>query len=89
MEGTSLLSLPEGMRIEQIQMTENGLVIVVVANHHHRSIAIITGSCVMLLVQAARSSFSSPFAHSPAERVTVPGKSSRSGSQTLWSRGPG
>lgn len=31
MEGTSLLSLPEGMRIEQIQMTENGLVIVVVA----------------------------------------------------------
>ncbi len=31
MEGTSLLSLPEGMRIEQIQITENGLVIMVVA----------------------------------------------------------
>jgi transposase len=31
MEGTSLLSLPEGMRIEQIQITENGLVIAVVA----------------------------------------------------------
>src|SRR5712692_11194819 len=31
MEGTSLLSLPEGMQIEQIQITENGLVIAVVA----------------------------------------------------------
>jgi transposase len=31
MEETSLLSLPEGTRIEQIQITENGLVIVVVA----------------------------------------------------------
>jgi transposase len=31
MEETTLLSLPEGMRIEQIQITENGLVIVVVA----------------------------------------------------------
>ncbi len=31
MEETSLLSLPEGMRIEQIQITENGLVIEVVA----------------------------------------------------------
>lgn len=27
MEETSLLFLPEGMRIEQIQLTENGLVI--------------------------------------------------------------
>src|SRR5258708_36433958 len=33
MEGTSLLSLPEGMLIEQIQITENGLVIVLVATH--------------------------------------------------------
>ena len=31
MEGTSLLSLPEGMLIEQIQLTENGLMIEVVA----------------------------------------------------------
>src|SRR5258707_14984308 len=31
MEGTSLLSLPEGMQIEQIQITENGLIIAVVA----------------------------------------------------------
>src|SRR5947209_7109832 len=31
MEGTSLLSLPEGMQIEQIQITENGLVIEVTA----------------------------------------------------------
>src|SRR2546426_7857054 len=31
MEGTSLLSLPEGMLIEEIQITENGLVIEVVA----------------------------------------------------------
>jgi transposase len=31
MEGTKLLSLPEGMLIEQIQITENGLVITVVA----------------------------------------------------------
>jgi transposase len=31
MEATSLLSLPEGMQIEQIQITENGLVIEVVA----------------------------------------------------------
>ncbi len=31
MEGTSLLFLPEGMRMEQIQITENGLVITVVA----------------------------------------------------------
>ncbi len=30
MEGTKLLSLPEGMLIEQVQMTENGLVITVV-----------------------------------------------------------
>jgi hypothetical protein len=27
MEATSLLSLPEGIQIEQIQITENGLVI--------------------------------------------------------------
>jgi transposase len=33
MEGTSLLSLPEGMLIEQIQITENGLVIALVAIH--------------------------------------------------------
>ncbi len=33
MEGTSLLSLPEGMLIEQIQITENGLVIALVATH--------------------------------------------------------
>ncbi len=33
MEETSLLSLPEGMLIEQIQITENGLVIVLVATH--------------------------------------------------------
>ena len=31
MDETSLLDLPEGMRIEQIQITENGLVIQVVA----------------------------------------------------------
>ena len=31
MEGTSLLALPEGMQIEQIQITENGLVIQVAA----------------------------------------------------------
>jgi transposase len=31
MEATSLLSLPEGMLIEQIQITENGLIITVVA----------------------------------------------------------
>jgi transposase len=31
MEGTSLLSLPEGMQIEQIQITENGLVVEVTA----------------------------------------------------------
>ena len=33
MEETSLLSLPEGMLIEQIQITENGLVIALVATH--------------------------------------------------------
>jgi transposase len=33
MEGTPLLSLPEGMLVEQIQITENGLVIAVVATH--------------------------------------------------------
>ncbi len=31
MEGTALLQLPEGMLIDQIQITENGLVIEVVA----------------------------------------------------------
>lgn len=31
MEGTTLLQLPEGMKIEQIQITENGLVIEIVA----------------------------------------------------------
>jgi hypothetical protein len=31
MEGTSLLSLPEGMLVEQIQITENGIIIEVVA----------------------------------------------------------
>jgi transposase len=31
MEGTALLQLPDGMQIEQIQITENGLVIEVVA----------------------------------------------------------
>ena len=33
MEGTALLQLPEGMRLDQIQITENGLVIEVVATH--------------------------------------------------------
>ena len=33
MEQTPLLPLPEGMRISQIQITENGLVIAVVATH--------------------------------------------------------
>ncbi len=33
MEGTSLLQLPEGMLIEQIHITENGVVIEVVATH--------------------------------------------------------
>ena len=33
MEETSLLSLPEGMHVEQIQITEQGLVIVVEASH--------------------------------------------------------
>jgi len=33
MEGTPLLSLPEGMLIEPIQITENGLIITVVATH--------------------------------------------------------
>ena len=33
MEGTSLLSLPEGMRVEHIQITEHGLVIEVVTVH--------------------------------------------------------
>src|SRR2546425_13085397 len=31
MEGASLLALPEGMQIEQIQITENGLVIQIAA----------------------------------------------------------
>src|SRR6266702_5697521 len=33
MEGTSWLSLPEGMQVSQIHITENGLVITVVATH--------------------------------------------------------
>jgi hypothetical protein len=33
MEGAALLQLPEGMRLDQIQITENGLVIEVVATH--------------------------------------------------------
>jgi transposase len=33
MEGTSLLALPEGMQIDQMQITENGLIIAVVATH--------------------------------------------------------
>jgi transposase len=33
MEGTPLLPLPEGMRISQIQITENGLVIAIDATH--------------------------------------------------------
>ncbi len=33
MDGTSLLSLPEGMRVEHIQITELGFVIEVVAVH--------------------------------------------------------
>src|SRR6266568_1338096 len=33
MEETALLQLPEGMRLDQIQITENGLVIEVVATH--------------------------------------------------------
>jgi hypothetical protein len=31
MEGASLLALPEGMQIEEIQITENGLVIQIAA----------------------------------------------------------
>ena len=33
MEGTSLLALPEGMQIDQIQITANGLIIAVVATY--------------------------------------------------------
>jgi transposase len=44
MEETSLLSLPEGMRVEHIQITEHGLVIEVVAVH--------STSCCPLCAQA-------------------------------------
>ena len=33
MEGTSLLALPEGMQIDQMQITGEGLIITVVATH--------------------------------------------------------
>lgn len=33
MEGTPLLSLPQGMLIDQIQITETGLAITVIATH--------------------------------------------------------
>jgi transposase len=33
MEGTALLQLPEGMRLDQIQISENGLVIEVIATY--------------------------------------------------------
>ncbi len=33
MEGTPLLSLPEGMLIDQVQITETGLLIAVIARH--------------------------------------------------------
>jgi transposase len=47
MEETSLLSLPEGMRVEHIQITEHGLVIEVVAVH--------STSCCPLCAQASDS----------------------------------
>ncbi len=33
MEGTPFLPLPEGMLIDQVQMTENGLCVAVIATH--------------------------------------------------------
>jgi hypothetical protein len=67
MEGSALLQLPEEMLIDQIHITENGLVIgslpplsrrVVrcVLNHPHRSIATIAEPCEMCPVQAVASS---------------------------------
>jgi hypothetical protein len=67
MEGTALFQLPEGMQVDQIPITENGLMIEVVAtllhrvvqsalNLHRRSIATIAGPCVMSPVRAVMSS---------------------------------
>ena len=66
MEGTSLLSLPEGMLVEHIQTTEDGLVIEVVTVHPTSCCPLcaetsdppfrvtIAAFCEMLLAQDAR-----------------------------------
>ena len=59
MEETSLLYLPEGMLIEQIQISSSRAlpplphhVVRSVPNRHRRSIVTIVGSCVMSRAQA-------------------------------------
>jgi len=39
MEATSLFALPEGMVVDQIQLTENGLLIEVMATSQYTSVA--------------------------------------------------
>ena len=100
MEGSALLQLPEGMLIDQIHITENGLVIEVVATH--------PTSCCPLCSQRS-SSIQSHYrrvlrdAPCAGRRVQLfltvrkfycrnarmsSAKSLPSGSRPLWSRGP-
>jgi len=101
MEGTTLLALSEGMQIEQIQLTENGLVIQVAATT--------PTSCCPLCAEISSSIHShyqrtlrdAPCAGQRVQllltvrkftRTSIPtakGKSLPNGSLTLWSRGPG
>jgi len=69
MEGTSLFSLPEGMQVSHIQITENSIVVEIVAtsptsrcplcSEASESIhCTIAGSCVMFPVQAVAFNYS-------------------------------
>src|SRR6266480_1976484 len=89
MEETTLLSLLKGCALNrsrspkmvwssQLLLLLPCRVVHCALKHHHRFIAIIAGACVMLLVQAVVSNFSSRFASSPVATPTASAKSSQS-----------
>src|SRR5438445_8160596 len=99
MEGTALLQLPEGMLIDQIQITENGLVIEVVATTPTSCCPLCSEPSSSIHCHYRRTLRDAPCAGRRVQllltirkftRTSIPtarAKSSPSVSLTLWSRG--
>src|SRR2546425_12038227 len=100
MEGTSLFSLPEGMQVSQIQITENGVVIADVATHPTSCCPLCSERSSSIQSHYRRTLRDVPCAGRRVQLfLTVrkfycrnarmsSAKSLPSGSRPLWSRGP-